>query len=82
MEINNISVTDFYAKSFCLCTDLRNNEDNYVYASSRKILNTQSGILLELTKSGVTSEDHTVYTFVVSDGLLNIQNNNLQSVQY
>ena len=44
-------------------------------------MNTQSGILLELTKLVATTKDYTIYMYVVSDGLVNFINNDLQSIQ-
>ena len=39
------------------------------------MMNTQSGILLELTKSSAILKDHSIYVFVVSDGLVNFEHN-------
>lgn len=51
------------------------------YKSGKMVMNTQSGILLELNKSAATTKDHTIYVYVVSDGLVNFINNDLQSIQ-
>ena len=68
----SITVHDLFKDSFCATIDLRSNEDNNsVYGS---------GVLLELTKSAVTSKDHTIYVFVVSDRLVNFINDQ-QSIQ-
>ena len=77
----NISVLDFYDDSFACVIDLRTHENNMIYKSGKPVMNMQSGILLELTKSATTSKDHTIYVFVVSDGLVNFINNDLQSIQ-
>ena len=53
----NLSVFDFYKDSFACVIDLRTHEDNMVYKSGKTVMNTQSGILLELTKSATTSKD-------------------------
>ena len=79
----NITVHDFFKDSFCVTIDLRLSEDNQsIYGSGRKVVNTQSGILLESTKSAATTKDHAMYVFVVSDRLINFINNDLQSIQY
>ena len=78
----NLSVFDFFKDSFSVVIDLRSNEDNMVYKSGKTVMNTQSGILLELTMSAATTKDHTIYVFVASDGQVNFINNDLQSIQY
>ena len=73
----------FFKHSFCVTIDLRSNEDNQsIYGSGRKVVNTQSGVLLELAKNAATTKDHTIYVFVVSYSLVNFINNGLQSIQY
>lgn len=71
----NITVHNFFIRQF-LC------QNQSVYGSGRKVVNTQSGILLELTKSAATTKDCTIYVFIVSDGLVNFINNDLQTIQY
>ena len=41
----------------------------------------QSGLLLEVSKSAVTTKDNTIYVFVVSNGLVDLINNDLQIIQ-
>ena len=47
----------------------------------RKLVNTQSGVLLEIKKLATTA-NVLCKIFVVSDGMLNIRNKNLERVQY
>ena len=83
----NLSVFDFFKDSFSVVIDLRSNEDNMVHKSGKMVMNTQSGISLELTKSAVTAKDHNSMVLgsmvlAVSDGLLNFINNDSPSIQY
>ena len=52
----NLTVFDFCQDGFSLVIDLRSHEDNDSYGSGRRIINTQIGVLLELTKSGTTAK--------------------------
>ena len=75
---------DFYGKSkFALVIDLRSFNDNDVAGNGRKIISTQSGVLLEITKEGGdTLIDVYCSIYVVSDGMVNITNRALQSIVY
>ena len=48
-------------------------------ANGRQIINTQEGVSIEIEK-GNTAKDMTCYTFVVSGGLINIQNKHVVRV--
>ena len=79
----NITVHNFHKDSFSVVIDLRSNEDNISkYGSGRKVMNTQSGILLELTKSDPTAKNTDIYVFVVSVTVVNFIQNDLQNIQY
>ena len=54
---------------------------NLVTGSGKKILQTQSGILLEITKKATTA-DINCHEFVLSDGLIKIFGNQLESVHF
>ena len=41
-----MSIEKFYKDSFALCVDLRTLDDNFVYGTGKKLVNTQSGLLL------------------------------------
>ena len=60
---------------------LRAIEDNSSHGARKKVINTQSGVLLEMTKLATTTNVK-CRIFVLSDGLVNFVNNNLQSIQY
>ena len=71
----------FYKDKFALVVDLKTNEELDNTGHGKKIVNTQNGILLEIKK---TTHTGNIYCniFVVSDGLVNFSNNDLQSIQY
>lgn len=77
----HMTVQKFYKDGFALVVDLRSIEDNAKVATGKKIVNTQSGILMEISKK-VTTVDVMCRLFVLSDGLVNLINNDLQSIQY
>jgi hypothetical protein len=60
--------------------DLRANQDD-VTDGGKKIVNTQSGVLLEIKKRA-TATDLQCNVFVVSDALVNFVNRDLSSIQY
>ena len=76
-----MEIDDFYSNHFALVVDMRTFNDGNVVKSGKRLINAQSGILLEITKEA-TTKDVTCYTFVVSDGLVNIKNKTLQSIEY
>ena len=77
-----MEVEDFYSKNnFALVIDLRSFNDGNVAGSGKKIINAQSGVLLEVTKKA-TTKSVICHTYVVSDGLVNIVNKSLQGIEY
>lgn len=76
-----MTIQKFYKSGFALVIDLRSIQDNRNVATDKKIVNTQSGVLLEITKKATTA-NVMCRVFVMSDGLVNFMNNGLQSIQY
>ena len=76
-----ITIREFYNTKFALVIDLRSIEDYTRHFAGRKVMSKQSGVLLEITKLATTT-DVKCRMFVLSDGLVNFVNNNLQSIQY
>ena len=71
----------FYARDkFALVIDLRTVGYKLV-VSGKKIRQTQSRIPLEISKKA-TTENVNCHIFVLSDGLVNITENQLESVDY
>ena len=76
-----MEIDDFYSNHFALVIDMRTFNDGNVVGSGKKLINAQSGILLEITKEA-TSKNVICHTYVVSDGIVNIVNKTLQSIEY
>ena len=77
----SVPIRDFYKDQFACVVDLRTYENSNVFGVGRKLVNTQSGVLLEIKKLATTA-NVLCKIFVVSDGMLNIRNKNLERVQY
>ena len=75
-----VTMREFYKDQFALVIDLRTINDN-VTGTGKKLINTQSGILLEIKKTAI-SANVMCKIFIVSDGLLNITNRDLENIQY
>ena len=76
-----MTMEKFYKDKFALVIGLRSHKEVYKTAHGKKIVNTQNGILLEIKKKSHTGNIN-CNIFVVSDGLVNFINNDLQSIQY
>ena len=76
-----VPIRDFYKDQFACVIDLRTYEDSNVFGIGKRLVNTQSGVLLEIKKLATTA-NVMCKIFVVSDGKLNIRNKNLEKVQY
>ncbi|CAB3992192.1 Hypothetical predicted protein [Paramuricea clavata] len=81
-EINHQTLTTFFKhKTFTLVIDLRTVNDVSTFGNGAKIQNTQSGILVEITKKATTA-NVVCHMFVLSDGVIGIENGQLTGVQY
>ena len=61
--------------------DLRTYEDSYAVGIGKRLVNTQSGVLLEIKKLATTA-NVMCKIFVISDGMLSILNKDLEKIQY
>ncbi|CAB4001519.1 Hypothetical predicted protein [Paramuricea clavata] len=75
-----MSISKFFGNGFALVIDLRSTQDDTT-GGGKKIVNTQSGVLLEIKKRATTA-DVQCNIFIVSDALLNFANRDLSSIQY
>ena len=75
-----MSVQKFYKDHFVPVVDLRTINDSFTSGNGKKLVNTQSGLLLEVKKATTTNVMCKI--FVLSDGLVNIVNRDLMSIQY
>ncbi|CAB4005170.1 Hypothetical predicted protein [Paramuricea clavata] len=75
-----MSISKFFSNGFALVIDLRSTQDDTT-GGGRRIVNTQSGVLMEIKKRATTA-DVQCNIFIVSDALLNFANRDLSSIQY
>ncbi|CAB3987954.1 Hypothetical predicted protein [Paramuricea clavata] len=75
-----MSISRFFSNGFALVVDLRSTQDDTT-GGGRKIVNTQSGVLMEINKRATTA-DVQCNIFIVSDALLNFASRDLSSIQY
>ena len=67
----NLEVEEFYGGKFALVIDFRTVPERDVVDTGRKLLGTQAGLLLEITKEA-TAKDLTVYPYAIADANLYI----------
>ena len=78
---DNLSKLEFLKNKYAIVIDLRTVDDENTVHSGRKLIGTQSGVLLEIEKSA-TSVDLLCHVFVVADGHIVILKQKLQKVEY
>ena len=76
-----MTLQDFFKDKFAMVVDLRTINDKFIHGNGKKLVNTQSGLLLEIKKTTITA-NVMCKIYVLSDGLLNIVNKDLISIQY
>lgn len=76
-----MTIHKFYKDGFALVVDLRSTQDKNVSGSGKRFDSSKSGILMEITKRATTA-DVNCQIFVISDGLVNFMNNDLQNMIY
>ena len=76
-----MSIQKLYKDSFALVVDLRTIYHSFTCGNGKKLVNTQSGLLLEIKKKAITG-NVMCKIFVFSDGLVNIVNRDLMFIQY
>ena len=77
----SITMRNFFRDQFALVIDLRTVNDSFASGNGKKLVNTQSGLLLEIKKK-VTTANVMCKIYVLLDGLVNIVNKDLSSIQY
>ena len=77
---DNVSCREYYTNNFAMAIDFRTVDDDTVLGSGRRLMGTQSGILLEIEKD-VMTENLNFHVMVVADGLVNIVDKQIQSLE-
>ena len=70
-----------YTNKFAVVIDFRAVDNDTVVGSGRKLVGTESGILLDIEKD-IMTEDLNCNVMVVSDGLVNIVDKHIQGFEY
>ena len=78
---DNLSKLEFLKNKYAIVIDLRTVNDENTVHSGRKLIGTQSGVLLEIEKTA-TSVDLLCHVFVVADGTIVISGRKLQNIEY
>ena len=78
---DNLSEKEFLKSKYATVIDLRTVDDENTVHSGRRLIGTQSGVLLEIEKSA-TSVDLLCHVFDVADGHINISGRKLQKIEY
>ena len=68
-----ITIREIHDSKFALVIDLRSIKDNTRHGAGKKVINTQSGVLLVITKLATTTGVK-CRIFMLSDGLVNFVN--------
>ena len=78
-----MNLTRFYtANRFGLLIDLRSMSAHSMHCSGTRLVNTKDEVQLEIERDGSGSGNVNCHVFVVSDWEMNIQGQQLDSVQY
>ena len=78
-----MNLTKFYTDDkFGLLIDLRSMTDHAMHGSSTRLVNTKDGVQLELERNASGSGNVNCHVFVISDSQMNIQGQQLDSVQF
>ena len=78
---DNVSCREYYTNKFAMVIDFRTVDDDTVVGSGRRLMGTQSGILLEIEKD-VMTENLNCHVMAVAHGLVNIVDKQTQSLEY
>ena len=79
----NMTLAKYLASNkFGLWIDLRSMADTTMHGSGQRLVNTQDGVQLEIERTASGSGTTNCHIFTVSDSQMNIQDQQLDSVQY
>ena len=76
-----MKITDFYDNRYALWIDLRTTCDKNSTGDGKKLVQTQSGVLLEIKRTA-TAKDLLCHIFILSDALLEISGGDFSNISY
>ena len=81
MKDPQMKITDFYDDKYALWIDLRSTSSKNSTGDGKRLVQTQSGVLLEIKRTA-TTKDLTCHIFILSDAILNIKNGEFVKIEY
>lgn len=81
-KTDNVSQKDFFSDKFALWIDLRSYPDNSIHGNGLHLSSTKDGVKIEMKRTSAGSINVTCYMFVIGDGLLEFENNDLKAIMY
>ena len=82
-DLSNMTLAKYLtANKFGLWIDLRSVADTTMHGNGQRLVNTQDGVQLEITRKASGSGTVYCHIFIISDAQLNIMNRQLESVQF
>ena len=82
LHLHDVRLSDFLTDKYALWLDFRSSDDSTLHGSGRRIENGSEGITLQIEKEADDEGPINVYTYVVSDAQMNIENGRLSKLVY
>ena len=81
-HLHDVRLSDFLTDKYALWLDFRSSDDLSLHGSGRRIENGSEGITLQIEKEEDDEGPINVYTYIISDAQMNIENGRLNKVVY
>ena len=82
LHLHDVRLIDFLTDKYALWLDFRTTDDSSLHGSGRRIENGSEGITLQIEKEADEEGPINVYTYVISDAQMNIENGRLSKLVY
>ena len=82
LHLHDVRLSEFLLDKYALWLDFRTTDDSSLHGSGRRIENGSEGITLQIEKEVDDEGPINVYTFVISDAQMNIENGRLSKLVY
>jgi hypothetical protein len=82
LHLHSVRLTAYLTDKYALWVDFRSTDDSSLHGSGRRIENGSEGITLQIEKEQDGEGPINVYTFVISDAQMNIENGRLSKLVY
>ena len=82
LHLHDVRLQEFLTHKYALWLDFRSTDDSTLHGSGRRIENGSEGITLQIEKEADVEGPINVYTFVISDAQMNIENGRLSKLIY